>query len=110
MTGKPLTTEQIAGAVPLCPTCQATLIARRPDQRFMENNGYVGCLNGHVFALVDTAPRRDEDLEPINERCRSATLEEILPDGEGLVVSFRTDVPDLFIRPLATGLDLRFGE
>lgn len=43
----------IARNCPACPTCKELLIARPADRRFMEDDNYVECLNGHVFALAD---------------------------------------------------------
>jgi hypothetical protein len=115
MNDRPLTPEQIAGATPTCPTCQAMLIARRADRRF--NNNYVECLNGHVYIVV--ALQQDaggqEAIEPINEQIRGAVLEEIVTDGDqGIAISFRGDAPDVFLRlgPGVEGgrLELRAGE
>lgn len=38
--------------VPSCPDCKTPLIYRLPHERFMEDDNYVQCVNGHVFELV----------------------------------------------------------
>lgn len=42
--------------IPVCPDCEGQLIYRQPDRRFMEDNNYVECPNGHVFELVPPPP------------------------------------------------------
>lgn len=43
---------QVLQLIPACPECKAPLIHRRPDQRFMEDDNYVACWNGHIYGLV----------------------------------------------------------
>jgi hypothetical protein len=51
--GEPLTPEKIARAVPRCPRCKLPLIARRHDRRFIEDDHYVECIQGHVWHLSE---------------------------------------------------------
>lgn len=43
--------ETFEKLVPACPTCKKSLIHRPPDRRFMEDDRYVECENGHVWEL-----------------------------------------------------------
>jgi len=43
---------QVLQLIPAFPECKAPLIHRRPDQRFMKDNNYVQCWNGHVYGLM----------------------------------------------------------
>lgn len=47
-----LTMEQIGQRAPCCPECKEPLVARLGDRRFMEDDTYAQCTNGHVYELT----------------------------------------------------------
>ena len=51
VTSERLSEEKIGKAAPVCPTCKEPLIARELHRRFMEDDRYQSCINGHVWSL-----------------------------------------------------------
>jgi hypothetical protein len=52
--------------------------------------------------IIETC-RPGDALDRIDDLYRGAQVEAIVADGDGLVISFRGDAPDLFVKPLVEG-------
>lgn len=64
--------EDFEKYAPRCPRCKSLVVYRDPTQRFMEDDNYVQCQNGHVFELVLA------DLVESENRTATEILEEAL--------------------------------
>lgn len=57
ITDARLSQGQIGERAPLCPDCKEPLVARQLDRRFMEDDRYQECTNGHVWELSEPEER-----------------------------------------------------
>lgn len=60
-TAEHLSMDKIGERCPVCPMCKEPLVARLPDRRFMEDDSYAECPNGHLWELQSVIYAEDVD-------------------------------------------------